>query len=151
MSTKDITKSRAQYFKDVATSEGFQVVNQPQYDGHEGPFPQLHYADIERDWPMGDWEGAARDIGWPFDDTPDTEVAAFDQAPEQAALTALSASRECGHLHCMAEREEQQRDATDAALATLINQARAYLEICDTGQPADEEFARQIDEAEAEL
>jgi len=70
---------RSEYFKKIAQQEGFVVVEKPQYEGHEGPFPALHYPAIERDWhPVDDWEGAARDIGWPFDDTPEEEVKAYD-------------------------------------------------------------------------
>ena len=70
--------SRAEYFKRVAQDEGYIVVHTPQYGGHEGPFPQLHNPNVERDWTINDWEGAARDVGWPFDDTPEDEVDLYD-------------------------------------------------------------------------
>lgn len=50
-------------WKAIAKREGWAKVAadpRPEY-AHEGPC--LWHEDQERSWPLGDWEGAARDLG----------------------------------------------------------------------------------------
>ncbi len=53
-------------WEDAARSQGWVEVEfdpRPEWAKEDGYKPCLYNEDQERSWPLGDWEGAARDVG----------------------------------------------------------------------------------------